>query len=733
MTQPDHSAILPQTSAMSIEPTEVLRVIIRRKWWILASIVLVGGTVAAWTMRQPKVYLASAQIVIDPVLPKVLSPDAEVNDLSEQSRSEKAFYNTQYQIIQSRPVLREASARLKLTEDTAFLSEHGIGAPPGEERERAVVRELKRNVAVVSELSRIVKIVFEDYNAERAAKIANAIADAYINHCLESRMATNRLASKWLDERAEEFKSKLESAEQNLQGFRERHMLVSLSFEDRQNMISTNLTKLTEKLVETQTEIIDLEARRRVLLEQREKTGSVAADPRIAKNPIITELKRSLSELARQKADLSTRYGERHPNMLAIDKQIDDVQEKVAAETEIILQSVDNEIASLRASEQSLKAAMEEAKQRALDLNSLGLEHNKLTRDFGTTKKMYEALLKRQTEASLAGLLESNFAHWHQTAEVVPVAVRPSVPRNTAIGAVLGCLLGLVFAVAGILLDNTVHTQADVEELLRLPFLGVLPIIQQENNEKPGKKPEGGPEQQGRDLYIVEHPKSPVAECARSIRTNLLFMGTDRVQKRILLTSAGPTEGKSTTAVVLGTTMAQAGQRVLLIDTDLRKPRLHKTFGVSGERGLTSVLLEAAQLEEAIKATQVVGLDLLPCGPLPPNPAEILHTEKFRRLVDLLGTRYDLLVFDSPPIHAVTDAVILSQIVDGTLLVVKASKTAKDSVRRATRQLLDVNAKILGVVLNQLNLDDRGYGYSYYHYYRYGYSYGSEPTKNAET
>jgi capsular exopolysaccharide synthesis family protein len=389
--------------------------------------------------------------------------------------------------------------------------------------------------------------------------------------------------------------------------------------------------------------------------------------------------------------------------------------------------ALDKEIEAARAQESSLRAAMADEKSNALEVNGVALEYQRMARDLGTDKRMYELLLKRQTEASLNGLLESNFVRVHETAEPSPIPVRPSVPKNTAIGLVVGLLLGLGVAVGAVLLDNTVHSQAEIEELLRLPFLGVFPRI--DADAPAPKRADGTVYSIDRDLYIVRNSKSTVAECARSIRTNLLFMSTDKPLHRLLVTSAGPYEGKSTTAIALSVAMAQAGNRVLLIDTDLRRPRLHRAFGVSGERGITSLLLDdQPEPETAIKHTEVVGLDLLPCGPLPPNPAELLHTERFLALTKLLGERYDRIVFDSPPVHAVTDAVILAQLVDGVVVVAKAAQTTKDGIRRAARKLYDVDANLLGVVLNDVDFDHGGYG-GYYYYQRYGYAYGADADK----
>jgi capsular exopolysaccharide synthesis family protein len=289
-------------------------------------------------------------------------------------------------------------------------------------------------------------------------------------------------------------------------------------------------------------------------------------------------------------------------------------------------------------------------------------------------------------------------------------------------------VLGVLVAVAEVLLDNTVHSQADIEQGMGLPFLGVVPKILEEAGKV---KVEDRRLPNERDLYIIRNPKSAVAECARSIRTNLLFMGADRSLKRLLFTSARLGEGKTTTTVQVGVTMAQAGARVLIIDTDLRKPRLHRAFRISGEVGLTSLLVDAVKPEGAIKSTEVVGLDILPCGPIPPNPSELLHSDKFEQVLAALCDRYDRVLLDSPPIGAVTDAAILSKIVDGTLLVVQANGSPKEAVRRAARLLRDVDANIVGVVLNNVDVNAGTYGYQHYYYERYGYGSEAEEQANA--
>lgn len=715
------------STGFALDPRDLLNAVRRRKWWLVGSTLLVGAAVALGTMRQPKIYQAKAQILIEPQVPKVLGNDVAVDEPGEAVHQHRVFLNTQYTTITSRVVLRDVIARLDLANDPQFRAIHKVEGLTGDALERALEEGLAATVRVVPEpSSRVVGLVVEDQDAKRAAKIANTLGQAYIDYSLERRLENTRGASKWLDERVTEFGRLIEAREKELYEFKNQNKLISVSLEDRLNMTAASIGILNSKMIENRTKLIELEARQAILRSQL--TGTEDDLPPLQDSQVLIELRSALVRLTKQQAELTSRYGEKHPSMIALDKQIEELRGQVRREVSRMITSTENEIAALRSAERGLTLEMTRAKDDAMALSSLFLDYSKLNRDLGTTQTMYQSLLKRQTEADLSGLLKSNFVRWFQEAEPVYTPVRPSVPKNAMLGLLVGLLLGTLVVVGEVLLDNTVHSQADIEHVLGLPFLGVLPKILEEPG-MPRVEDRRLPNE--RDLYILRNPKSAIAECARSIRTNLLFMGADKRLKRILFTSARLGEGKSTTTVQVGVTMAQAGNRVLVIDTDLRKPRLHRAFRVSGEVGLTSLLVDAATPEQAIKSTEVVGLDILPCGPIPPNPSELLHSEKFLQVLNALSDRYDRVLLDSPPIGVVTDAAILSKQVDGTLLVVHASGTPKELVRRAARLLQDVDANILGVVLNNLDVTSGSYGYSHYSYERYGYTSEAEEQANA--
>ena len=703
------------------QPEELLLVLLRRKWLIIASGIIVCLAVVAGTARQRPIYQSVAQLIIDPVLPKVMGDEQGFDTVSEQARTELLFANTQHRVLAGSIVLRRAVAALKLEQEQDFLKDYNLTGAT--DKLEASVSTLKRLLKVTPHRgSRIASVIVEDYDPVRVAKIANAVVQAYMDFTLDQRREASRGAHEWLNKQVVEFASKLEKAEQNLHEFMRENTLLSVSLEDRRTMAGAKLSSINQKLIDLRTQLLELRAKRLVL-----GRGAVDANEAILASEVVNNLKTILADLKNKKAELSSRYGPKHHAMEGVQGQIDEVESMLSAEKSSHVQAFDKKIRALNATMSGLENMLETEKEDALRLNELALTHNKLSRDYDTIKTVYESLIKRQAEADLAESLPTNFAHWFEEAEPPLRHIRPSVVRNASLGLLLGVFLGVVIAVSGLLLDNTLRSQQDVEAV-GVPFLGILPSIDND----PKVKTSAGGMQISRDLYIVQHQKSSMAECARSIRTNLLFMTTDKPFHRLLITSPGPSEGKSTISINLSVVMAQAGNRVLLVDTDLRKPRLHRTFGVSGELGITSVLLQQASLDQGIKSTSVVGLDVLPCGPLPPNPAELLHTDSFRNLLKELDGRYDRIVFDSPPVNAVTDAAILSQEVDGTLLVGKTGKTEKGSFRRAVRTLAGVNAQLIGTVLNGVDLREGSYGRGYAYYYYYYPRYISDSEKGAE-
>jgi capsular exopolysaccharide synthesis family protein len=331
-------------------------------------------------------------------------------------------------------------------------------------------------------------------------------------------------------------------------------------------------------------------------------------------------------------------------------------------------------------------------------------------------------LLEQLKEADLRRMMNTNNIRLIDTPVEPKAPISPNIPTNTGIGLLLGALLGIALALLREALDNTLKTPEHVEKRLNVTFLGLLPEIGDSDLDGlgPGRRRRKvrRPRELPSELLVHERPASGIAEAARSLRTNLMFMNPDRPYRRILVTSAAPAEGKTTVAVSVAISLAQGGQKVCIVDCDLRRPRLHRIFDRAGDIGLMNVVVGDATIDEVAKPTVVPNLYCVPCGPIPPSSADVVASERFRHILDELGKRFDRVVLDSPPVVAVTDSAILSTLCDGVLLVIRAFKTTFGLAKSGLRALRDVDAPIAGSVLNAVNLDRHKYYYQRYYYYR---------------
>ena len=389
-----------------------------------------------------------------------------------------------------------------------------------------------------------------------------------------------------------------------------------------------------------------------------------------------------------------------------------------------MVQAEEAEFREVADTERQLGALIAGAKRESFELNRRQIDFSKLKREQDNNQRLYDIVLARLKDTELFGHQANNNVSVLDAALVNRSPVKPNRKTVVVIAVIIGLIGGLGLALFFEYLDNTVKTHDDIEKFLGVSFLGLVPSIREQGQENLTKAESG----RNRDLHSHRRPKSSVAECVRSIRTNLLFMTPDTHLKRLLITSAGPQEGKTTVATNIAITMAQSGSRTLLVDTDMRRPRIHRAFGIVNDSGMSSLIVGQAKPEDVIRETIVPNLYLLPCGPVPPNPAELLHTQRFKQIVQELDGMFDRVIFDSPPVGAVADALILSGDVDGVVIVVKAGRTVREVALRTKMSLDDVNARIFGVVMNDVDLERRGYGY-YYYYQRYGYYYGEKPSE----
>jgi len=700
---------------------------IRKRWPFVVLSVIVGTAIAfVVTYREPKVYEATCQVIIEPQAPQVLPGAKDVVELGTGSYwADREFYETQYRIIQSSAVSQRTAEKLGLQ----FDPDYGAVGQTASRNLSDLGRMLAGQVSVKPlKDSRVALITITDRKPQRAALLANTLADTYIEYNLDYKLEGARSAMAWLAEQESELKTQLESSEMKLYQFKKDRNLLAVSLDDKQSMLSQNLASVNSKLTELRIHILEQDAKRRMIERARNNIAEEETLPEIRANVNISQLRGSFILLAKEFSDLSSKYGPEHPRIKAITAQMDSTKKAYQEEIDGVLATFEKAYQQMLDNEKSLKAMMDNERKEAIELSKIEVDYKPLQRAAEQNGKMYGLIASRQKEIDTTGPMRANNVRVLERAIEPGVPVRPRPLQNLMLGLLLGLATGIGLAFTIEALDNTLKTQTDVEQFLGVPVLGLVPVI----GHAPGgeQQPE---ELRERDLGVFMDPKSVAAECCRSIRTNILFMSPDRPLRTLVVTSPSPQEGKTTTAINLSVTMAEAGGRVLLVDTDMRRPRLHRSFGVPNQTGISTVTVGKSTIEEAIKRTDVPNLDVLPCGPVPPNPSELLHTDRFAAVLADCAKLYDRIILDSPPTSAVTDPAVLGNLADGVVLVVKAAETTRDAAMHARRQLTGAKAHLCGVIVNAIDFSNPAYGYDYYYrnYYRYGYTYGSEPDQKA--
>lgn len=715
----------PAGTSASAELVRYLRLFLARKWIILGTVAIVVVGAAAHTFRQTKIYAASASVIIDVTAPRFL--DNQVQDVSDNNATNywfnREYFETQYKVIQSRAVSLRVVQKLGLDRDAPFLGLEKV-TDPGLRMKAMEGADATAKLQGMIRLkpikdSRIVMIGVEDTDPNRAALLANEVAEAYIQENLALRLRVSESASQWLEERLTDLQTKSKESELAVYDFKKQQDMLTTSLEDRQSMVSQRLITYNQALTEVRTKLAALKARVETI-EAARKQSSASDDawaltiPAAKENGTVEELKRRFLAQKTECGELVERYLDQHPRLMACQEKLKGVREDLIKELGNVAKLANAELQEASAKEKNLAVLFEQTKAEAFDVNKKQIEFERLKREADNNQRLHDLVLKRLKDIELSGLLRTSNVRILDAARPSFAPVYPRPMSTVSAALIIGLLAGMALSVLLDMVDSTISSQADVEKQLGLAFLGFVPVVPSRNVADSREV----------DLYVHQQPKSAMAECCRAIRTNLLFMQPDRPLKKMLVSSSSPQEGKSTTVISLGIAMAQSGNKVLLVDTDMRRPRLHRALGVSNDMGVSSIIVAANELDDAIKSTDVPNLFVLPCGPVPPNPAELMHTDAFKQLLAKLETKFDRIILDSPPVGAVADAAVLATQADGVLLVLRAGQTNRALAQRAVKALRDVNARIFGAILNQLDVEDPKYGEYYYAYQRYGYYYG---------
>jgi capsular exopolysaccharide synthesis family protein len=726
-TRPAQSLGQEATSAL-IDAWKTLR----KRWlWVLALATAVTVAVAFYTAGQKRIYRSSGTIQIDPTPPKPLGQEVQaVVDLGTGSFwANNEYYQTQFKIIQSRGVSEEAVRRLSLHRDARFLA----NASPGEllrpeqaaaqvsvEDAGAIVRGRLR-IEPVKE-SRLVELAYDDADPERARQILSTVITVYVDRNVDVALDSTNNAAEWLRGQVHNLKQELEGSEDALHEYKKGNRILSVSLDDQSNMLRQEMQQLSAALTAVRVRRATVAAQAAEFQSVETGDATSMANSELLKDGALSHLREVLAAaIAERDSLLGEGKGERHPLVVSATARLEAARDALAKDVENVRQAAQRDLHMVEQEVESLSALYQQAEARAIELSRLEIDYRRLERSKTNTEKLYSLVIERSKESDLTRMMRFNNIQIIDAPIVPKAPIKPRVPTNMAFGLLGGLALGLFGAFVREALDRSVKSHIDIEQNLGLTFLGYLPKVSQAS--RPGygapsrrRRREASEGNQSIELSVHEDSTSAIAEAARGLRTNLSFMSPDKPFRTLLVTSASPSEGKTTVACCLAIAMAQAGHKVLLIDCDLRRPRLHRIFGQPNDRGVTTLLIDKSEIGKAVYETEVPRLSVLLSGPSSPNPAESLQSKAFQSLLEELSATYDRIVIDSAPVAPVTDAAILSTRVDATVLVIRALASARETVRHGRRSLLDVRANLIGAILNAADLSRQGYPY-YYRYY----------------
>lgn len=582
--------------------------------------------------------------------------------------------------------------------------------------------------------TRALRISFTHTDPKIAAEVTNAIANTFLDRNFENKTEKFRGAAKWLDESTRRLKAKVEEADQALTNYTREHGIFAT---DKDGTLTTaKLSSLHAQALRAETDRMLKQSLYEEVREGRvEKLPEAYADMLFKTAPKVVDLQKQLSELQTQLAEMKVKYGPDNPKVQEAQEKVSSIKGQVAESSKSLEEKLKNEYERAVREEKMLAAALAQAKGEAIRQNQDAIQYNLLKGDVDTNKALYQDFLNKSNQAQAQVVEQQNNLRVIEPAQVPGSPVGPRRMFTILLSLLLSTAAGVGLAFLLDYLDNTIKTVEDVGRYAQLPALSVVPAVTGHARRRlasKGRKALGNgasrhAESEAAFQLATLDNQSSAAEAYRVLRTSVLLSAAGRPPKTILVTSGQPGEGKTTTVVNTAISLAQMGASVLIIDCDLRRPTAHKVLGVDHAQGLSTYLSREAPLDELIHKLPIANLSLLPCGPVPPNPAELIISEKMKDMLSELAARYDHILIDSPPLINVTDPVILSTMVDGVILVVHGGKSTRDVVRRARQELSTVGAKIFGVVLNNVDLSRDGY--DNYYYYRYYSGYGRDGSK----
>jgi len=745
--QPDHPIELNRQlgpSAYSTLPghdsalREYLRVLIKRKWLVASCVVIIFGVVALATMRSTRIYDAFGSIAInktDPAIQSLKDPGAGAS----VDYYDPTDLDTEVRILKSDLLALQVIKQLNLDKNPEVgggeetpsnsLSLTTDALQPDSEKTTALLAGFKGGLRVtLVPNTRIIEIHYRSADKNLAASVVNTLISTYIEQNFKTRFESTMQASDWLSKQLVDLEMKVQTSQEKLVQYQKEHEI--LGIDEKQNITTSKLDELNKELTAAESDRMEKESVYRLVQSGDPDTAAAAAvtaGTGTSTSGLMEKMREQQADLKIQIAQLSTQFGNSYPKVVQLNTQLKEVDAQLQIEmTKVVSRVRSGYLASLQ-HESMLRQAMDIQKQQANKLNENAIQYSLLKRDVESYRTLYEGLMEKLKEAGVTAGLRSNNIRSVDKARVPTAPSEPNVPRNLTFALALGFTtgIGLAFLLEGI--DNTVRTPEQAQVISGLPSLGMIPLGSKNGIEAAARRLTVATSREAVELVTQSRPQSQMAEAYRALRTSLLLTSLGGPPKVILVTSALPQEGKTTTSINTAIVLAQKGTRVLLIDADLRRPSIHKTLGMGPKTGLSNVLTGNATLQQAVVRSPLLPtLFILTAGTPPPNPAELLASSNMRDILAELREEYDHIIVDTPPTLSVTDAVVMSTRADAVVLVIRSGQTTKQALRRSRELLLQVNARVAGVLLNAVDLTSPDYYYYYEYQGKYGHRYYQE-------
>lgn len=692
----------------------------RRRLPIVAIWIFVVTVVAIYTFLATKYYTATTQLMIEQSAQRTVS----LQDAFAIDNSATDFYQTQFKLIQSRMLALRVIKALNLNENEDFADSNELEVRENNSSDKLIQELIDKFIEQLSVepimQSRLVNVSFTSRSPSLAAEVANTVAKTYIDYCLERKLAVSQMAVNFLSRRIEEQRNKLQGSEFALQKYMEEQKLVNVISDEYNTIVSNKLSDLEQSLIKAEVERKEAELRYKLAKKVKDNNTKFDSLEEILNSPVIQNIRKHELELASKEAELSQKYGSKHPKIMAIRAEKEALYRQKNMELSQIIVSLENQYKIAQSRENSLRTSLDHQKNEAMVIRKKAIAYSVLKKDVETNQKLYDMLLGRLKEARITEEIDVGMVTIIDRAQVPSSPSKPRVLILMSMAVFAGFTISILAAILMESIDNTIKLPSQVEDKLDMNLLGCLPFDEKLKFQVGLQKRVKATKIQ--DCFTED---IPTMDAMRMVAEAIMLSRAEKPPKIIVISSAQAGEGKSTIAAILAGILGEANRKTLLIDCDLRKPTQQKIWHLDVKKGMSTVLTGNHNLDETIVRNLMVNVDLIPAGPVPPTPARLFQSAMIRHIISAVEKSYDKIIIDCPPIIPVVEPILLGNLADGLVLVVAAGKTTTNMIKLVQNKVIRSGIDMYGIILNQTQKSATDYYYkTYYHSYSY-----SHPTK----